>query len=261
MQMQLQGGPPVVHISEKKRKSIGDKARQVKEMMAEVQANKARRETLDGQREDLGDVQPEEVQESPIQTGAYEPATNDMGMDDGDNDGNILASQQSMQVLETLRMHAAQSNKENLQAGRKGKFIDRQTGAQRIDLIDDSPPTNGQAGPSHKRGREVDVDDDASSIQFEEDARPQVNKRARSHLANDDLVAAAVQFTADVRQLSQPFDSASQPLPTRQALTHCQPRGQAPASTAPQMSTEDISGSQDVPAGPGTHLRPARPRQ
>jgi hypothetical protein len=248
MQMQLQGGPPVVHISEKKRKSIGDKARQVKEMMAEVQANKARREILDRQREDLGDVQPAEVQESPIQTGAYEPATNDMGIDDGDNDGNILASQQSMQVLETLRMHAAQSNKENLQAGRKGKFIDRQAGAQRIDLIDDSPSRNGQAGPSHKRGREADVDDDASSIQFEEDTRPQVNKRARNHLANDDLVAAAVQFTADVRQLSQPFDSASQPLPTRRALTHRQPRGPAPASTAPQMSTEDISGSQAVPA-------------
>jgi hypothetical protein len=231
MQMQLQGGPPVVHISEKKRKSIGDKARQVNEMMARVKANKARRETLEAQKGDLANVPITiaEVQESPIQTGAYEPATNDMGMDDGDDNGNILASQQSLKVLEVLHLHATQSNKENLQAPRKGKFTDRQPDAQRIDLIDESPPT---AGPSHKRGREASPDDDASSLHFEEDARPHINKRARSHAADDDLIAAAEQFTVNARQLGI---AATQPLPSRQRS-----RGQAPPSTAPQMSTDDL---------------------
>lgn len=243
MQLQLQGGPPVVHISEKKRKSIGDKARQVNEMMAKVQANKARRETLEAHREELGDVHTEEVQESPIQTAAYEPATNNMGIDGGDEGGNILASQQSLQVLETLHLHAAQSNKENLQASRKGKFIDRQAGAQRIDLIDDSPPI---AGPSTKRSREIDIEDYASSVQFEDDSRPQVSKRARSNVADDDLIAAANRFSADARQLSASL-AASQPSPARQVLTQRQ-QGQAPPSTAPQMAIDDLPGSQPIMA-------------
>lgn len=248
LQIHLQGGPPAAPISDKKRKSVGDKARQVNEMLAVVQANKARRETLDAPREVLGETQIQEIQESPIQTGAYEPATNDAVIDDG----NLLASQQSMQVLETLRLHAAQSNKENLQAGRKGKFIDRQAGAERIEPFDDSPFTNGKPGPSRKRGREAAADDDESSVQYEEDTRPQANKRARSHVADDDLVEAAVQFAANAQLLSH---AASQPQPTRQALTPRQPRDQPPASTAPQVqhpqspvpgipSSQPIAGSQ-----------------
>ena len=252
LQIHLQGGPPTIHISEKKRKSVGDKARQVNEMLAVIQANKARRETLDAQREELGGAQIEEIQESPLQVGTYQPATNDAGMDDedgfGHGDVNLLASQQSMQVLETLRLHAAQSNKENLQAGRKGKFIDRQAGAQRVNLIDESPPVNGRAGPSRKRGREVDIEDDASSVQYEEDTRPLTNKRVRNHLANDDLVEAAAQVAVNAQMLSH---AASQPMSPRQA------RDQPPASSAPQIrqhqpAEEDIPDDiQPIPATQG----------
>lgn len=247
LQIHYLGGPPAAPISEKKRKSVGDKARQVNEMLAVVQANKARRETLNAQREVLGNAQVQEIQESPIQTGAYEPATNDAGIDDG----SFLASQQSQQVLETLRLHAAQSNKENLQAGRKGKSVDRQAEAQ---TFDDSQFVNGEPGPSRKRGREVDAEDDASSIQYEEDTRPQSTKRIRNNVAHDDLAEAAVQFAANAQLLSHAA-SPSQPLPVRRALTPRQRRDQPPASTAPELDRQlqsplqSIPGSQPV-AGP-----------
>ena len=245
LQIHLQGGPPAVPISEKKRKSVGDKARQVAGMLANLEETKARRETPIAQREikPLGNVDVEEIQESPIQTGGYAPATDDVQIDDG----NLLASQQSMQILETLRLHATQSNKENIQGGRKGKFVDRQAGAQRIESFEDSQFMNGTPGPSRKRGREADIEDDANSIQFEEDTRPQANKRPRGNTLHDDFEAAAMQVAANAQALAQA--ASSQSLPTRQVLVQRQNEIASSSTPAAQTSGEGIPGSQDISAG------------
>ena len=238
LQIHLQGGPPALPISEKKRKSVGDKSRQVAELLAKAEENKVRRETPLAQREValLGKMVVDEIQESPIQTGGYAPATEDVQVDDGP----LLASQNSMQVLQTIRLHEAVSNKENVPAGRKGKFIDRQAGAQRIEAFDESQFLNGTPGPSRKRGRMADDEDDASSIQFEDDSRPQESKRARNNMPGDELGDAAMQVAANAQLLAAA--ASSQPLPTRQTLTPRQNQ-EPPPSTAPAM----VEGIANIP--------------
>jgi hypothetical protein len=250
LQIHLQGGPPAAPISEKKRKSVGDKARQVSEMLANLEALKARRETPLVQRsaEVLENAQVEEIDESPIQTG-YAPATADFQ----DDEQNILASQQSMQVLQTLRLHEAQSNKENIQEQqqvvRKGKSVDRQAGAQKVMSFEDTQIVNGAPGPSRKRGRQANDEEEEGSIQFEDDGRPQANKRARSNAPPDDFAEVAMQVAANAQLVAQAQATSSQPLPTRQPLTPRQNR--PPPSTAPdarhlQSPIDDIPGSQTI---------------
>lgn len=242
LQIQLQGGPSAAPVSEKKRKSVSDKARQVTEMLANLEAVKARRETPLAQRstETLENSQVDEVDESPIQTG-YAPAT----ADDQDDEQNILASQQSMQVLQTLRLHEAQSNKENIlqqQAAGKGKFTDRQAGATRITSFDDTQFVNGTPGPSRKRGHQAVEEDEEGGTPFEDDSQPQANKRARSN-APDDFAEVAMQVAANAQLVAQA--ASSQAVSARQLLAPRQNR--PPSSTAPpQFPTDEIPGSQPV---------------
>jgi hypothetical protein len=81
-------------------------------------------------------------------------------------------SQQALTVLATLRTHATQSNKENIDNSRKGKmaFIDRQPGAERInfDSQDEALALRGNSSTKRKAS-ETDGDDEEGD--FEVDSR------------------------------------------------------------------------------------------
>jgi hypothetical protein len=81
-------------------------------------------------------------------------------------------SQQGLTVLATLKTHAEQSNKENIDNSRAGKmaFIDRQSGAERItfDSQDEVPTVPGKTS-AKRMALETDTDDEEDD--FEVDTR------------------------------------------------------------------------------------------
>ena len=87
--------------------------------------------------------------------------------------GMPALSQQGRIVLATLEKQAAQSNKENIDTSRKGKyaFLDKQPGAERIDFdSEDEAPANSRKSPSKRKAQEIDDDDDEGD-DFEVDTR------------------------------------------------------------------------------------------
>jgi hypothetical protein len=81
-------------------------------------------------------------------------------------------SQQGLTVLATLKAHAEQSNKENVDNSRAGKmaFIDRQSGAERItfDSQDEAPAAPGKTSAKRKA---LEIDSDDEDDDFEVDTR------------------------------------------------------------------------------------------
>lgn len=83
-----------------------------------------------------------------------------------------VLSQQGLTVLATLKAHAEQSNKENIDNSRAGKmaFIDRQSGAERItfDSQDEVPTAPGKTSAKRKA---LEIDSDDEEDDFEMDTR------------------------------------------------------------------------------------------
>ena len=81
-------------------------------------------------------------------------------------------SQQSLTVLATLRTHAEQSNKENIDNSRAGKmaFIDKQSGAERITFDSQDEALTAPGKTSAKR-KVLEIDSDDEEDDFEVDTR------------------------------------------------------------------------------------------
>ena len=96
-------------------------------------------------------------------------------------------SQQGRIVLATLEKQAAQSNKENIDTSRKGKyaFLDKQPGAVRVDFdSEDEVPANSRKSPSKRKAQEID--DDEEGDDFEVDTRTtKVVPRRRIEIEKD----------------------------------------------------------------------------
>jgi hypothetical protein len=92
-------------------------------------------------------------------------------------------SQQGLTVLATLKTHAEQSNKENIDNSRTGKmaFIDRQRGAERItfDSQDEAPAVPSKT-PTERKAPELETDDEEDD--FEVDTRTAQPVHARQKL-------------------------------------------------------------------------------
>ena len=79
-------------------------------------------------------------------------------------------SQQGLAILATLKTHATQSNKENMDSPQRGKmaFIDRQRGAERI-TFDSQDETLVVQGRTSKKRKASETDDDEEEEEEEED--------------------------------------------------------------------------------------------
>ncbi|EXJ64274.1 hypothetical protein A1O7_00610 [Cladophialophora yegresii CBS 114405] len=93
---------------------------------------------------------------------------------DDEDDEDLLPTQQTKELLETLHRQTQQSNKENVQGTmKKPSFLDRQEGAERLEW-DDEFPDDGEISPpsrpSPKRTRQQ-VESESGEDEFETDTR------------------------------------------------------------------------------------------
>lgn len=95
-------------------------------------------------------------------------------------------SQQGLTVLATLKTHAEQSNKENIDNSRAGKmaFIDRQSGAERIafDSQDEAPAPPGKTSTKRK-ALELEIDDEEDDFEVDTRTAQPVHARQRPNQA------------------------------------------------------------------------------
>ena len=100
--------------------------------------------------------------------------------------GAPALSQQGLTVLATLKTHAEQSNKENIDNSRAGKmaFIDRQSGAERItfDSQDEAPAAPGKTSTKRK-ALEIETDDEEDDFEVDTRTTQPVHARQRSNQA------------------------------------------------------------------------------
>ncbi|KIW73301.1 hypothetical protein, variant [Phialophora macrospora] len=195
--------------------------------------------------------------------------------DDGQGDGpdeEILPTQQTKELLETVRRQRQQSNKENVQGTpKKASFLDRQQGAERLQWDDEFPDAgeiHRPRRPSPKRTiQQVDSGSDEDD-DFETDTRtakrPRVvvekgeaasSTRPRPQGAEDDEEERDGGYRKQARSLpSHPRGGPSRPGHRERMASLEPPRVTILSSSQPERSSNQRSSSsraplQSIPSG------------
>jgi hypothetical protein len=195
------------------------------------------------------------------------------GQADGSN-GEILPTQQTKELLETVRRQRQQSNKENVQGPvKKASFLDRQQGAERLQWDDEFPDAgeiHRPRRPSSKRTITLVDSGSGEDDDFETDTRTAKRRRVvvergeaaastrpRPQDAEDDEEERDSGYRNQARTLpSHPRGGRSRPA-RRERMASPEPhRATISASSQPERPSDQRSSSsraplQSIPSGSG----------